>query len=57
MKKIFDYLPFFIVALFATSLYFPKILAKENHLLNFQRLDKPAAQTLAVSQKQRHPPH
>lgn len=58
MKKIFDYLPFFIVALFATTLYFPKIFAKENHLLNFQRLDKPAiAQMMTVLQKQRHPPH
>jgi hypothetical protein len=31
MKKIFDYLPFFIVALFAVTICFPKVFAQESH--------------------------
>ncbi|MBF2019786.1 MAG: hypothetical protein IGR93_06700 [Hydrococcus sp. C42_A2020_068] len=31
MKTIFDYLPFFIVALFAVTLCFPKVFAQEIH--------------------------
>ncbi|NJP19099.1 MAG: hypothetical protein HC763_09170 [Hydrococcus sp. CRU_1_1] len=58
MKKIFDYLPFFVVALFATTLFFPKVFVQENHLLNFQRLNKPAiAQVIASSKPDRPSPH
>ncbi|WP_139253681.1 hypothetical protein [Hydrococcus rivularis] len=31
MKTMLDYLPFFIVALFAVTLYFPKVFAQESH--------------------------
>jgi hypothetical protein len=58
MKKIFDYLPFFIVALFATTIYFPKVFAKNNHFSNFQRANEPAiAQVITSSKRDRHPPH
>jgi hypothetical protein len=30
MKKIFDYLPFFIVALFAVTLVFPKFFSQKD---------------------------
>ncbi|MCU0533388.1 MAG: hypothetical protein MUD14_05780 [Hydrococcus sp. Prado102] len=58
MKKIFDYLPFFVVALFATTLYFPKVFAKENHFSNVEKLNKPAiAQVISSAKRDRHPPH
>jgi hypothetical protein len=43
MRRVFDYLPFFIVALFAVTIVVPKVFAQDNKIID-HRIEPAIAQ-------------